>query len=120
LEAASAIAGSAVEMIAANDFDSDSQNDSSVDVLDDCFQEIFHCVLSRSAAGVEIDAMRETFQKSYIHYINAPDDALSLVGIGQSKPDAPRSESPLNAARCAALMVVASMVINLDEAITHE
>lgn len=120
LEAAATIAVSAGEMITVDDSGSDTRNVSSVDLIDECFQEIFRRVLSRPAVAVEIDAMRETFQQSYTHYIEAPNDAKSLVDIGQSKPEGPTDGSVAFVARRAALMIVASMVMNLDEAITRE
>ncbi|HBJ38031.1 MAG TPA: hypothetical protein DDZ51_25395, partial [Planctomycetaceae bacterium] len=108
LEAASTIAAGAIDAWPRH-------ND-----VDSRLADIFKRILSRDPQTVELDAMRETYTQSYDYYVTAPADARAFLTIGQSQPDGNELMEDKKAAETAAMMVVASMVMNLDEAITHE
>ncbi len=108
LEAASTIAAGAIDACPSHE------------EVDSRLANIFKRILSRDPKSIERDAMRETYTQSYHYYVTAPADAIVFVTIGQSQPDGNESMENKKAAETAALMVVASMVMNLDEAITHE
>ncbi|MFH1301560.1 MAG: PSD1 and planctomycete cytochrome C domain-containing protein [Planctomycetota bacterium] len=72
-------------------------------------------ILSRSLDERERTVLEREFQKSLAHYQKQPADALSLLDVGQ-----PPNKSSVAPDELAAYMVIASMVFNLDEAITHE
>jgi hypothetical protein len=114
LEAASAIAAAAIDAFPKRD-DTDSQDD-----VDSRLTDIFNRILSRAPLPIELDAMRETYRQSIQYYVTSPADAKTLITTGQSKPGNEASIGDERAAERAAMMIVASMVMNLDEAITHE
>ncbi|MDF1742262.1 MAG: PSD1 and planctomycete cytochrome C domain-containing protein [Gimesia sp.] len=72
-------------------------------------------ILSRPLAERERLVLEREFQASHAHYQKQPDDALNLLAVGQ-----PPNQSEVAPQELAAYMVIASMVFNLDEAITHE
>tara|TARA_R110002111_G_scaffold227346_2_gene288896 strand:- start:19194 stop:22274 length:3081 start_codon:yes stop_codon:yes gene_type:complete len=72
-------------------------------------------ILSRSLDARERAVLEREFQMSLAHYQSHPEDALSLLDVGQ-----PPNKSNVAPDELAAYMVIASMVLNLDEAITHE
>lgn len=72
-------------------------------------------ILSRTLDERERTVLEREFQKSLAHYRKQPEDALSLLDVGQ-----PPNKSQVAADELAAYMIIASMVFNLDEAITHE
>ena len=78
-------------------------------------QFLTHRVLSRAAADREVTVLERELDHALEHYQAHPDDAAKLLQLGQSPPD-----GKLDAAALAAHMVVASLVLNLDEAMTHE
>jgi len=108
LEAASAIAASAIDTCR------------SCDATDSRLTFIFNRILSRNPESIELDAMRETYTQSHDYYAAAAADAKTLITIGQSKPGTAEPDGDDDSAERAALMIVASVVMNLDEAITHE
>ena len=67
--------------------------------------EIFERVLGRRPDAKEAGVLARQYEKALAHYKAAPGDAAKLSG-----------STPETAAR----MVVASLILNLDEAITHE
>ena len=83
--------------------------------LPDRMDLIARRILSRSLDNRERMILEREFQTSRAHYRKQPEDAFNLLNIGQppNKSDVPPDE-------LAAYMVIASMVFNLDEAITHE
>lgn len=90
------------------------------DQVDSRLTNIFNRILSRGPQAIELDAMRETYRQSIDYYAASPIDAQTFLSIGQSKPGDEAWLGDAEAAETAALMIVASMVMNLDEAITHE
>ncbi|MBM3784405.1 MAG: DUF1553 domain-containing protein [Acidobacteria bacterium] len=69
---------------------------------------IFETILSRPADAKELAVLRREFSKARQHYGAHPQEASKLLRAGGGTPDQ------------AAAMLVASMVLNLDETITHE
>jgi hypothetical protein len=67
--------------------------------------EIFERVLSRRPDATETFVLEREYKKALAHYSAKPADGKKLAG---------------GSAELAARMVVASLVLNLDEAITHE
>jgi hypothetical protein len=72
-------------------------------------------VLSRAPREAEWPVLERTLQKALTHYKQSPSDAKALVSSGQ----APLPKEPFYA-ESAAYTVVASLLFNLDEALTHE
>ncbi|WP_417388224.1 PSD1 and planctomycete cytochrome C domain-containing protein [Gimesia sp.] len=72
-------------------------------------------ILSRTLQARESDVLKGEQQKSLAYYHQKQDEALKLISSGQ-----PPAENQVSPDELAAYMVVASMVFNLDEAITHE
>jgi hypothetical protein len=118
LEAASTIAAAAIDAYPRPD--DDSRDPDSLDDVDARLTNIFNRILTRTPLPIELDAMRETYRQSIQYYVTSPADAKTLIMIGQSKPGSEASIGDQIAAERAAMMIVASMVMNLDEAITHE
>jgi len=67
--------------------------------------DIFEMVLSRRPDAAESAVLEREYRKALAHYSTKPADAATLSGGN---------------AELAARMVVASMILNLDEAVTHE
>jgi len=76
-------------------------------------QFIAERILARPLANEEVATMQETLKSSLDHYQTKADDAMKLISIGSTKPDA-----SLPAAELAAWTVVTSQLFNLDEALT--
>ncbi|HAH45932.1 MAG TPA: hypothetical protein DCM07_13970, partial [Planctomycetaceae bacterium] len=72
-------------------------------------------ILSRTLKQQESEVLKQEQQQSFTFYQRNQDEALKLISSGQ--PPVVNKVSP---DELAAYMVVASMVFNLDEAITHE
>lgn len=72
-------------------------------------------VLSRPETEAERDVLARELERALEYYSNAPADAAALLDFGQ-----PENAIAANHSELAAYMVVASTVLNLDEAITHE
>ena len=66
-------------------------------------------VLSRDATTRELSVLTRELDRALKHYREAPDDAPKYL-----------QSSPTDATEVAAYTVVASLMLNLDEAITHE
>ena len=66
-------------------------------------------VLSRDATPQELSVLTRELDRALKHYRERPDDAPKYL-----------QSSPANATEVAAYTVVASLMLNLDEAITHE
>ncbi|MCX6607293.1 MAG: PSD1 and planctomycete cytochrome C domain-containing protein [Acidobacteria bacterium] len=73
---------------------------------------IFERVLHRRPDAAETAILQRQFDTALRHYRTNPKDAASLLASGKSKTN-PTAER-------AAAMLVASLILNLDEAITHE
>lgn len=108
LEAASAIAASAIGTCPP------------CDATDSRLTFIFNRIMSRNPESIELDAMRETYQQAHNYYNAEAADAKTLITTGQSQPGTAEPDGDEDSAERAALMIVASVVMNLDEAITHE
>ncbi|TWU62081.1 Planctomycete cytochrome C [Crateriforma conspicua] len=78
-------------------------------------QRIASAVLSRRFDAGETAALVELWHSTRDHYLQHPDQAIAFCTVGQQPP--PRSDS---AASTAAWMTVASLILNLDEAMTRE
>ncbi len=77
-------------------------------------QRMFHQVLSRLPTDEEDQILNREYLKAKRFYDAHPTDALTLTTVGQLPP-------PTNHANAlAAEMILASMILNLDEGITHE
>ncbi len=81
----------------------------------DPIQEMFLRVLSREASESEMKVLTREYDRALKHYIQHPVDAETFLTRGQFSPD--RS---LSATELAAYTIIASMLFNLDEALTHE
>lgn len=75
-------------------------------------------VLGRKLSTEETIVMKGHFTKMLAHYKANPKEAAELLMIGQQEP--PEGADDARLASLAARMVVASMLFNLDEAMTHE
>ena len=72
-------------------------------------------ILNRSPKNEEMPSLRQTLNAALLHYRNHPDDAQKALDSGQCvQPN--ESLAP----EVAAYSIVASLLLNLDEAITHE
>lgn len=78
-------------------------------------REMAKRVLSREPRESETGVLVRERDRALAHYRAHPDDAARFLARGQFKPD-----SKLPAPELAAHTVVASLLFNLDEAITHE
>lgn len=76
---------------------------------------LYRRVLSRPPTAPESAVLLRELDRARTHYRAHPDDALKFLTRGQTPPDA-----RLDAAELAAHTVVASLVLNLDEAMTRE
>ena len=75
----------------------------------------FQTVLGRMATPSEQKILQAGLQKRLAHYQASPKSAAALLSVG----DAPRPENA-NSAELAAYTMTASVLLNLDEAITKE
>ncbi len=78
-------------------------------------REIAMHILSREPSGAELRIFTRERDRALAHYRAHPDDAVKFLTRGQTQLDAKQSAPDL-----AAHTVVASLIFNLDEAITHE
>jgi hypothetical protein len=78
-------------------------------------QYLFRCVLSRAATDRELTVLQRELDRALAYYRAHPGDAAKFLHMGQEAPD-----PQFNPAELAANTVVASLTLNLDEAITHE
>jgi hypothetical protein len=79
------------------------------------FKDVYHKILSRSPKEDELKVLSRELERSLQHYQQHPADAESLLAVGQASMIKLNNKTNL-----AAWMVLASLVYNLDEAITHE
>ncbi|WP_425398170.1 PSD1 and planctomycete cytochrome C domain-containing protein [Aeoliella sp.] len=83
--------------------------------LDQRIQWLFARVLSREATDAELAALRPQLEAWLAEYEKSPQDARALLDFGQ-----PERKVDEQFPETAAYTVLASLVLNLDEAITHE
>ena len=76
---------------------------------------LFHAILSRSPTDSELKVLVREVSRARRYYAQSVDSAQQLMEFGQ--PEQRHSEQVIEVA---AHLVVASMLFNLDEAITHE
>jgi hypothetical protein len=79
------------------------------------FQHLYRRVLSRNGTSREIAVLQRELNKALEYYGSHREEARQLLQFGQRVPSA---ESDLQA--LAAHTLIASLTLNLDEAITHE
>ena len=72
-------------------------------------------VLSRGLSAAETAVFERERQRALSHYRDHPDEAVTFTTVGQQLPP-PGGEAP----DLAAWMTVASLMLNLDEAMTRE
>jgi len=77
---------------------------------------IFQRVLSRKPNETELKVLEREAVSALEYYQQHAEDATKLLQIGQARVPLEREAS----ARIAAAMIAASMILNLDEAMTHE
>jgi hypothetical protein len=75
----------------------------------------FRLATGRKPSPAELEVLVALFQEHHAHYQAKPDEAVKLLGIGESK----RDES-LNPGEFAAMTMVANLLLNLDETLTKE
>jgi hypothetical protein len=73
----------------------------------------FRTVLARAPGEKELSILRQVFEKQKARFTGSPDAATKLLSVGES----PRDNS-LDQAELAAWTIVASTLLNLDEAVT--
>ncbi len=112
LEASRELAKEAVARMSGND-SGDSLSHASRG--DDALPFLFRSVLSRSPTDAEKKILNREFERAMRHYEQNPSDGRELLDFGQ-----PELKVEDETAQVAAYMMVASMIYNLDEAITHE
>jgi hypothetical protein len=76
---------------------------------------LFTAILSRPTQSGEREIVDRQHDAARKFYNDNPDAAAALLDFGQ--PELRQVDQPIEVA---AAMIVASMLINLDEAITHE
>ena len=76
---------------------------------------LFRRILSRDPDPKEKSVLRDRFDTMLRYYSSQDDDALRLLNFGQFEQRGGKDPDLL-----AAYMVIASMIYNLDEAMTHE
>ncbi|MEO8494261.1 MAG: PSD1 and planctomycete cytochrome C domain-containing protein [Planctomycetota bacterium] len=74
----------------------------------------FRRVISRAPTPQELEVLLRVYGDQQARFVAAPDQAAELLAIGESKPD-----SSLSPADLAAWTTIASMILNLDEAINR-
>lgn len=82
----------------------------------DPLREIALRILSRTPSDAELRIFTRERDRALAHYRAHPDDAVKFLTRGQTQLGAKQQSAP----DLAAHTVVASMIFNLDEALTHE
>jgi hypothetical protein len=75
----------------------------------------FRTVTSRVAATQEIQVLLRNLNKQYAYFAAHPQEAAKLLAVGEK-----RNRATLAAHELAAYATVASLLFNLDEAITKQ
>ena len=81
----------------------------------DRLQLLFQHVLSREGSSRELAVLQREVDKALAHYQSHADEAAAFLRVGQTSADA-----SLDLPALAAHTLAASLLFNLDEAITHE
>ncbi|MCB1062556.1 MAG: DUF1553 domain-containing protein, partial [Verrucomicrobiae bacterium] len=77
--------------------------------------ELGRHILNRELESGEIPVLKRELNESLDYFASAPDDAVLFTTVGQQRPLATDKAPTI-----AAWMTVASLMLNLDEAITQE
>lgn len=77
-------------------------------------QFAFRLVLARPPEPAELDIIVAELNAHVARYVKAPDDAKKLIALGESKPNAKLDPTGL-----AAYIMIANMLLNLDETVTR-
>ena len=72
-------------------------------------------ILQRSPNSEELEILRTEFQSAQQHFSDATTDSKQLLSVGQLQPIDIQEDPDITAG-----MVIASMLLNLDETLTHE
>ena len=83
--------------------------------IDEQISRGFRKITGRQPSGDELATLRSGYQRRLKRYRAEPDDAIQLITIGESQAD-----PKIDPARLAAMTTTASILLNLDEAITKE
>jgi hypothetical protein len=83
------------------------------ETLDSRLTFAFQSVTARQPNSAEIAVLRTVYEKQLARFRNVPDAAASLLKIGESPAD-----PQFDAAELAAWAIVASVILNTDEAVT--
>ncbi len=78
-------------------------------------EHLYRRVLSRPALPQEKAILTRELQRAMAHYAANPQDARKLLEFGQRRPG-----PGTNLSQLAAHTILASLTLNLDEALTHE
>lgn len=81
---------------------------------------IFRRVLLRHPDDDERAVLAQTYQRTLAHYRERPSDAEAILAVGPAPLATSGGDGASDAAHTASMAVVASTILNLDEAITHE
>ena len=73
----------------------------------------FQLVLTREPTAEELTILMQLYREARQQFVEAPKSATSLLAIGESK-----LAKQLKPIKLAAMTVVASTILNLDEAVT--
>jgi hypothetical protein len=84
--------------------------------VDEKLAGLFRTVLTRGASSTELDVVRSEYQRALKIYRAKPDEAQRFLSTSLRRPYDKRA----SADEAAAFAVTASMLLNLDECITHE
>jgi hypothetical protein len=74
----------------------------------------FRRVTSRTPTPQELEVLLRIYREQHVRFTAAPDPAAQFLAIGETKPDATLAQADL-----AAWTTIASMILNLDEAINR-
>ncbi len=112
-EAARRIARDAIESTVTSAGDESASTPEAIQT--ELLNGMFEQVLGRAPDATEQDRLQQTLTKALDYYRQHPDMAEQLLAFGQPE-ERPASADP----EWAACFLVASLILNLDEAITHE
>ncbi|MFN0124978.1 MAG: DUF1553 domain-containing protein [Blastocatellia bacterium] len=83
--------------------------------VDDRFRWLYRQALTRSPRPSELQVLRDNLALQLAYFQRNPDEAAKLLTVGEK-----RNDTSLNAAELAAWTTMASLVLNLNEAITRQ
>jgi hypothetical protein len=86
--------------------------------LDSQITTVIRRILNRNPSSTEQERLRSQYQLAYDHYRDHPSDADKMLDFGQ--PELNASIEPKDRSAIASMLLVASLLFNLDEAVTHD